>query len=83
MVISEEPYRQERSTYIDNKTVFAKGKATLIAYDDKANVFYVHPEQFARKVIETITGDFSTYEGPGSPFHPLPQIRQGGYSGYP
>ena len=33
MVISEEIYRQEQSTYIDNKTVFAAGKATLIAQE--------------------------------------------------
>ena len=62
MVISEETYRQEQSIYIGNKTIFVTGKATLIAYDDKANVFYVYPEQFARKVIGTCairTGRFA------------------------
>ncbi len=39
---------------------------------DNAGVFCVHPAKFATKVITIIENDFETFEGKGSPHHPLP-----------
>lgn len=40
----------------------------------KSGDFWVHPVKFAKKVIEIIENDFTTFEGPHSTSHPLPRI---------
>lgn len=41
--------------------------------------FWVNPAKFARKVVETIEGDFSTFEALNSTNHPFPEIDASGY----
>jgi len=40
--------------------------------------FFIHPVNFAKKVINVIENDFSTFEGQHSPDHPLPTVQQEG-----
>jgi hypothetical protein len=57
------------------------GHAPLITYDANENIFYVHPEDFARRVVKVIEDDFATYEASSSRSHPLPQITSGNLTG--
>lgn len=41
---------------------------------DNSGDFWVHPVKFAKKVIEVIENDFTTFEGQHSANHPLPRI---------
>lgn len=43
---------------------------------DSNGDFWLHPAEFAKRVINTIEKDFHTFEGPHSVDHPLPQVRQ-------
>lgn len=45
--------------------------------------FWVNPVEFAKKVIDTINNDFSSYEAKGSPSHTLATVQSSplGYSG--
>jgi len=47
---------------------------SCIAYNASKNHFSVHPEAFARRVLNIINSDFSTFEAPGSRDHPLGKI---------
>jgi hypothetical protein len=42
---------------------------------ESPGVFWVNPANFARKVVETIESDFSTFEACSSVNHPLPEVR--------
>ncbi|UCC99993.1 MAG: hypothetical protein JSW66_08940 [Phycisphaerales bacterium] len=47
-----------------------------ILYQHSNGDFFMHPVNFAEKVIDVIENDFPTFEGPNSPGHPLPTVRQ-------
>jgi hypothetical protein len=52
--------------------------------DSRGDAFImISPRKFSSRVIQIIENDFATFEGLGSPKHPLSQISSaGGYSGY-
>jgi hypothetical protein len=62
----------------------------VIRYENRGNeyCFLVSATRFAKLTLKTIENDFATFEGRGSPHHPLPEIvdrvdtNQTGYSGY-
>ena len=57
------------------------GGAAEIEFDGK--VFTVSPIKFSEHVVNTIEGDFATYEGAGSPKHSLSKVSTStGRSGY-
>ena len=43
---------------------------------DSNGDFWVHPAEFAKRVIDTIEKDFATFEAQHSPDHPLPSVHQ-------
>jgi hypothetical protein len=43
---------------------------------DSNSVFWVHPSNFAKRIIDTIEKDFATFEGQNSTDHPLPRVHQ-------
>jgi len=48
---------------------------TTISIDNNGN-FWVHPSEFAKRIIDTIEKDFSTFEGQNSPNYPLPSVHR-------
>jgi hypothetical protein len=68
------PSRQRQGTSITLQPGWlSSGGADL---EVKADGFWVHPRLFAEKILGTIEGDFSTFEGQNSPAHPLPVVTQ-------
>ncbi len=54
---------------------WVSNKGAAVSIDSNGD-FWVHPSQFAKRVIDTIEKDFPTFEGQHSPDHPLPSVHQ-------
>jgi hypothetical protein len=58
--------------------------ADVVEYksDGSRHCFVISPVKFSKAVIREIENDFSTFEGHGSPDHPLPEQARGVRTGY-
>jgi hypothetical protein len=62
----------------------------VIRYENRGteHSFFVSPTKLSKHTVKIIENDFATFEGHGSPEHPLPQVvdrkstGESGYSGY-
>jgi hypothetical protein len=59
--------------YLREKSGLHDGAAVSL---DSNGDFWVHPSNFAKRVIDTIEKDFATFEAQHSPGYPLPTVHQ-------
>lgn len=50
------------------------GNSPAVHLEADTGEFWVDPKKFSEEVITRIDSDFSTFEGSGSRYHPLPQV---------
>jgi hypothetical protein len=81
--------KSEQGATISEVGLDDSGEAIDCIQSGTAYNFKISPTKFSEKVIETIENDFSTFEGPCSSNHPLPDLHlptsgssNDGYSGY-